>query len=186
MEKERLTAFTDAVLAIIMTILVLELKKPEVLSWQGFWTLRLNYFAYALSFFWIGLLWYNHHNAFASLHTVNKACVFWTIVMLFFMSLFPYATSIVASHFSNRSAQVFYGIIMLGEVLSNIALTNSIRKENPEFPFRILYQINDWVAVVDVLFKICAIALSATIFPEAVLVSVCVSLLLVGMGSIFS
>lgn len=76
MEKERLTAFTDAVLAIIMTILVLELEKPEVLSWQGFWALGLNYFAYALSFFWIGLLWYNHHNAFAMIRTVNKACVY--------------------------------------------------------------------------------------------------------------
>lgn len=185
MEKERLTAFTDAVLAIIMTILVLELKKPEFLSWQGFWALRLNFFAYALSFFWIGLLWYNHHNAFAKIRTVNKACVFWTIVMLFFMSLFPYATSIVASHFSNKSAQVFYGIIMLGEVLSNMVLTNAIRKENPAFPFRILYEISDRVSIADVVFKLIAILLSATIFPEAVLVSVCLSLLLVEVGSLF-
>ncbi len=73
--------------------------------------------------------------------------------MLFFMSLFPYAISIVASHFSNKSAQVFYGIIMLGEVLSNMALTNAIRKENPEFSFRLLYEVNDPVAATDVLFK---------------------------------
>lgn len=131
------------------------------------------------------LLWYNHHNAFAKIRTVNKACVFWTIVMLFFMSLFPYATSIVASHFSNKSAQVFYGIIMLGEVLSNMALTNAIRKENTEFSFRILYEVNDRVAIADVVFKLIAILLSATIFPEAVLVSVCLSLLLVGIGSLF-
>ena len=80
--------------------------------------------------------------------------------MLFFMSLFPYAISIVASHFSNKSAQVFYGIIMLGEVLSNMALTNAIRKENPEFSFRLLYEVNDPVAATDVLFKIAVIILS--------------------------
>lgn len=55
MDKERLAAFTDAVLAIIMTILVLELEKPEHVTWQGIWALRVNYFAYALSFFWLGL-----------------------------------------------------------------------------------------------------------------------------------
>lgn len=74
---------------------------------------------------------------------------------------------------------------MLGEVLSNMALTNAIRKENTEFSFRILYEVNDRVAIADVVFKLIAILLSATIFPEAVLVSVCLSLLLVGIGSLF-
>lgn len=74
---------------------------------------------------------------------------------------------------------------MLGEVLSNMALTNAIRKENPAFPFRILYEISDRVSIADVVFKLIAILLFATVFPEAVLVSVCLSLLLVGVGSLF-
>ena len=53
MEKDRLGAFIDAVLAIIMTILVLELPRPETYDIAGLWALRTNFFAYALSFFWL-------------------------------------------------------------------------------------------------------------------------------------
>jgi len=62
MNKERMAAFTDAVLAIIMTILVLELEKPATMTLAGLWDLRANFFAYALSFFWLGLMWLTHHN----------------------------------------------------------------------------------------------------------------------------
>lgn len=57
MGKERLIAFTDAVLAIIMTILVLELEKPDAPTIEAFFALRQNFFAYFLSFFWLGSLW---------------------------------------------------------------------------------------------------------------------------------
>lgn len=53
MDKDRLIAFTDAILAIIMTILVLELQEPETLSLQGVWALKGSYSAYTLSFFWL-------------------------------------------------------------------------------------------------------------------------------------
>lgn len=62
MGKDRLIAFTDAVLAIVMTILVLELNKPDSISFSGFWALRENFFAYTLSFFWLGTMWVNLHN----------------------------------------------------------------------------------------------------------------------------
>ena len=65
MGKERLMAFTDAVLTIIMTILVLELEKSATASLEALWNLKENFFAYALSFFWLGTMWVNlkanHH-----------------------------------------------------------------------------------------------------------------------------
>lgn len=69
MSKERLTAFTDAVLAIIMTILILELEKPAAISWSAFWDLRMNFFAYTVSFFWLGAMWVNLHQSW---HEVEK------------------------------------------------------------------------------------------------------------------
>ena len=62
MDKDRLIAFTDAILAIIMTILVLELQEPESLSLQGLWALKGSYSAYTLSFFWLGTMWIGLHN----------------------------------------------------------------------------------------------------------------------------
>ena len=69
MEKERLGAFIDAVLAIVMTILVLELEKPKTFDLQGLWELRTNFFAYGISFFWLGAMWVNIHS---SSHLIKK------------------------------------------------------------------------------------------------------------------
>lgn len=54
MNKDRLTAFTDAILAIIMTVLVLELEKPAAADWQSLWALWSDFFSYTVSFFWLG------------------------------------------------------------------------------------------------------------------------------------
>ena len=62
MNKERLAAFMDAILAIIMTILILELKKPETVTLKALWDLKIDFFAYTISFFWLGTMWINLHN----------------------------------------------------------------------------------------------------------------------------
>ena len=72
MTKERLSAFTDAILAIIMTILVLELPKPDVLSWQGIWELKMNYIAFAVSFFGLAILWADWHRNWNDVKAINE------------------------------------------------------------------------------------------------------------------
>ena len=69
MSKERLGAFMDAVIAIVMTILVLELEKPAKPTLEAFWNLRINFAAYALSFLWLAAMWTSLHNAW---HVVDK------------------------------------------------------------------------------------------------------------------
>lgn len=84
MGKERLMAFTDAVLAIIMTILVLELERPEAATLAALWALKENFFAYALSFFWLGTMWVNLHNEWHGISQISNAVVWWSVVLLFF------------------------------------------------------------------------------------------------------
>jgi len=67
--KERLGAFMDAVIAIVMTILVLELEKPAKPTLEAFWDLRINFAAYSLSFLWLAAMWTSLHNAW---HVVDK------------------------------------------------------------------------------------------------------------------
>ena len=72
MPKDRLCAFMDAILAIIMTILVLELKKPAEASWRALWALRADFFSYAVSFFWLGAMWVNIHNGWVSVERIDN------------------------------------------------------------------------------------------------------------------
>ncbi|MDD6383809.1 MAG: TMEM175 family protein [Streptococcus hyointestinalis] len=72
MEKERLGAFMDAVLAIIMTILVLDLKELRTFDLQGLWELRESFFAYTLSFFWLGTMWINLHREYSAVEKISQ------------------------------------------------------------------------------------------------------------------
>lgn len=119
MKKERLVAFTDAVLAIIMTILVLELERPTEPTVAAFWALRQNYFAYTLSFFWLGSLWMGMNSVWDKAEFINNKIVAWTLVLLFFASFIPYATDLVSQNFYDHTMQAFYGIIVILMTLVN-------------------------------------------------------------------
>ncbi len=71
MKNDRVAAFTDAVLAIIMTILVLALEKPTTPTLSALWELRYSFFSYALSFFWLGSMWVNIHNEWETIVKIN-------------------------------------------------------------------------------------------------------------------
>ena len=130
MSKERLTAFFDAVLAIIMTILVLELEKPNEISLRGFLSIKEGFFAYALSFFWLGTMWVNYHNEWAEVEKISVRTVWTTMIVLFMASFFPYATAIVSKNFYNTTAQLFYGIIIIGTTVAVIINYFTLVKPN--------------------------------------------------------
>ncbi|MBL1225893.1 TMEM175 family protein [Enterococcus sp. BWR-S5] len=179
MRKERLAAFTDAVLAIIMTLLVLELKKPDVLSFAGFWALRENFFAYTLSFFWLGTMWVNLHNEWENIERISKKTVWATLIMLFFSSIFPYSTSIVAANFSNGVAQGFYGLIVLLVTFSNLLTYQTLLAPNTSselFLKRMNHRVH-WLTY-DIILKIIGFVVSVTIYPPAMSLSVVLTLLL--------
>ena len=98
MSKERVVAFTDAVLAIIMTILVLDLDKPDPLTWSGFGKLWPQFLAYAFSFFWLGSMWVHLHIEWSGVKLVDQPVLWTSITLLFFCSLIPYSTSLVSGN----------------------------------------------------------------------------------------
>lgn len=97
MEKNRLEAFSDGVLAIIITIMVLELKNPVGDGWGDLFELWPTLLAYFISFFFIAIYWVNHHLLFRDACRINVKILWCNIVWLFTMSFIPFATAWVGS-----------------------------------------------------------------------------------------
>jgi uncharacterized membrane protein len=132
MKKERLAAFFDATLAIIMTILVLELKAPKEAAWAALWSMRIHFFSYALSFFWLGSMWIRMHNEWYQAEWIDTSCLWLSIVLLFFSSLVPFATSFLDSHLESMTAELFYLGLMIIISVVNLLLERSLLKANPD------------------------------------------------------
>ena len=121
MTKERLFAFTDAILAIIMTILVLELPKPAELTWIGVWDIKASFLSFGISFFGLAVMWADWHREWHDVKEISDKMVWGALFVLFFMAFVPYFTGLLASDFQNSVAQILYGVdIML------ITLFNSV------------------------------------------------------------
>ena len=178
MNKERLAAFMDAVLAIIMTILILELKKPETATLKALWNLRVNFFAYTISFFWLGTMWVNLHNEWHKIKYITPLIVWVNVVLLFFSSFFPYVTSFVTSYYNSSVAQGFYGIIVLAVTFCNIISGHLIGKanRNDEKLQESLKIKMRWLSV-DTIIKIIGLIISCTFYPPAMMISVYITLL---------
>lgn len=114
MNKNRLESFSDGVIAIILTIMVLELKVPQEPTLAGlghFWPV---YVAYLLSFGNVFMMWVAHHDIVAAIRTVNYALLFANGVLLFFMSLVPFALAFASeTHWTQPIPVALYGVVML-------------------------------------------------------------------------
>lgn len=93
MTKTRLEAFSDGVIAIIITIMVLELKVPHEASWHALAELTPVFLSYLLSFVFVGIYWGNHHHLLHTVHHVNSKIIWANMGMLFTLSLIPFTTA---------------------------------------------------------------------------------------------
>ncbi|KRN28165.1 hypothetical protein IV38_GL001617 [Lactobacillus selangorensis] len=132
MNKERLLAFTDAVLAIVMTILVLDLPQPQTATWSTIWHLRESYLAYIISFFGLAIMWNNHHNIFQLVRVIDGRVLWANTMMLFGASLFPYSTKFVEDHFDSFVAEFVYGLVFLFLSLGYFGVYYTLVKCDPK------------------------------------------------------
>jgi len=114
---ERVAAFSDGVIAIIVTIMVLELKLPETAAHGDAWTSFLGPLAprlaiYALSFAIVGTMWINHHQLLAAVRRVSPQLLWLNLLLLFFMSLIPLATGFLGEHPYLARAISFYALVL--------------------------------------------------------------------------
>ena len=113
MNKSRLEAFSDGVIAIIITIMVLEIKTPHDSSWNALLEQLPLFSSYLMSFVFVGIYWGNHHNLMIVATHVNAAIIWSNLNLLFWLSLIPFATGWMgANHFAQNTV-VLYAILLL-------------------------------------------------------------------------
>jgi uncharacterized membrane protein len=108
MNKTRLEAFSDGVLAIIITIMVLELKVPEGHEWSDLSKLLPKFLSYVLSFLYIGIYWGNHHHLVHTASRVTSSVMLANLNLLFWLSLIPFTTGWIGeSHFAEKPVAMY-------------------------------------------------------------------------------
>ncbi len=118
MNKTRLEAFSDGVIAIIITIMVLELHAPHAIDWHGVSSLGYIAASYLLSFIYVGIYWNNHHHLLHAASTINGKVMWSNLNLLFWLSLIPFTTSWVGESSFEAIPVALYGIIILMTSLS--------------------------------------------------------------------
>ena len=110
MDPGRLEAFYDAIIAIIVTVLVLELPQPATASLASIWALKTSYFAYLISFLVCANLWQYHHLIYNHVERINTRIIWLNILLMFVFSLVPYLTIFVANNPNSLIPQLLYGL----------------------------------------------------------------------------
>ncbi len=112
MHKGRLEAFTDGVMAIVITIMVLELKVPHGAEFANLWPLLPKLVSYVLSFFYIGIYWNNHHHMLQASRSVEGGVLWANLHLLFWLSLLPFATGWLGENGFARNPMMLYGAVL--------------------------------------------------------------------------
>src|SRR5437868_1317938 len=129
MEKGRLEAFSDGVFAILITILVLELKVPHGADFEALRPIFPVFVTYVLSFIYLGIYWNNHHHMLQASRHINGKILWANLHLLFWLSLVPFATGWMGeNHFASLPTAV-YGVILLAAAIAYFILQNLIIAE---------------------------------------------------------
>jgi uncharacterized membrane protein len=113
MSNSRLEAFSDGVIAIIITIMVLELKVPHGDSMNSLAPLIPNFLSYVLSFIYVGIYWNNHHHMLHTCELVTGPILWANLHLLFWLSLFPITTAWIGENHTAAAPAALYGVVLL-------------------------------------------------------------------------
>ncbi len=137
MAKNRLEAFSDGVLAIIITVMVLELKRPGSADFSALWALAPVLLSYVLSFIYVGIYWNNHHHLLHATKRVNGRILWANLHLLFWISLFPFATAWMGENHVKPAPTVVYGFVLLMAAIAWYVLQSAIlADEGPDSVLR--------------------------------------------------
>jgi len=161
MQKGRFEAFTDGVIAVIITIMVLELKAPHEPSWSAVGALWPAFLSYVLSFVYVGIYWNNHHHMMHLVRNVSGRAMWANLHLLFWVSLFPFVTSWLndAQPLPAPVPTALYGIVLLMAAVAWMPLSRELIAANGGADGALGRALGrDWKAIISLVVYASAIA----------------------------
>ncbi len=131
METTRFETFFDAIIAIVITVLVLKIPQPASPTLSAFLDLKTMYLAYFISFLILYNLWYANHNLFRLVDSIDNTTLWVYGIMTFVISLIPYFTIWIAKNVNSIAAQTMFGVIFIATHILNTIATKAIYRSNP-------------------------------------------------------
>jgi uncharacterized membrane protein len=160
MTRGRLEAFSDGVIAIIITIMVLELRPPAGTHFADLQPLAPKILTYLLSFAFLAIYWNNHHHLFHAVQQVNGLVLWANVHLLFWLSLTPFVTAWMGEHHAAPAPVAAYGIVLLGAAIAYFLLTRALLAVHRRDSALAVALGRDWKGKVSVVAYIVAIALA--------------------------
>ena len=158
MRKERLEAFSDGVIAVIITITVLEMKVPHGPDLSAAAPLVPVFLTYVLSFIYVGIYWNNHHHMLHTVKTVSGGVLWANLHLLFWLSLFPFATGFVGENHFAATPSALYGVVLLGAAAAYTILQAAIIRAQGRESLLQAAVGSDWKGKVSLVFYVVGIA----------------------------
>jgi uncharacterized membrane protein len=160
MHKGRLEAFSDGVLAIIITIMVLELKVPHGTDFSSLLPIVPVFLSYVLSFVFVGIYWNNHHHMLQACEKVSGAALWANLHLLFWLSLIPFTTAWMDEYHYASVPVALYGVVLLMACIAYVLMSRIlIRANGPDCLLAQAYR-RDWKGLTSTVLYVAAIGLS--------------------------
>lgn len=160
MKTTRLEAFSDGVIAILITIMVLELKTPHGESFEALQPLIPVLMSYVLSFVYVGIYWNNHHHMLHACRKVTGAILWANLHLLFWLSLIPFTTSWMGESHHASGPAAAYGVVLLMSAVAYYILQQAIIASQGETSLLKQAVGNDWKGKLSLIFYSVAIPIS--------------------------
>jgi uncharacterized membrane protein len=166
MQKTRMEAFSDGVIAIIITIMVLEMKAPEGTDWEKIKPLLPKFLSYGLSFLFIAIYWVNHHHLIHTVKNVTPSIMWANINLLFWLSLIPFATAWMGENHFEKITVVAYAVLaLLCGIAFNILQNTIVRGHKNEKQLEQIIKPVGWKSTGSVLLYLIAIPIALYVNP---------------------
>jgi uncharacterized membrane protein len=160
MQKSRLEAFSDGVIAIIITIMVLELKVPHGVDLAALQPLLPVFLSYVLSFIYVGIYWNNHHHLLHATKQIDGRILWANLHLLFWLSLFPFATGWVGENHLAPIPTAAYGLVLLMAAIAYYLLERLIIARPGRDSVLAVALGSDWKAVLSMMLYLLAMLLA--------------------------